>query len=1249
MKKRLNRVLSLLMTCALITSNIPVYAAGEDNSDTAAEVVAEDTIESETDDEADEAKAEQPAEEVVKDEETAAEDAVSEDDAPAAEDAAPAEDDTPADEEADAEDGEYVDITGECTIKDGVLSKYEGKDHAYISIPSSVSKIDGSAFIDHKEIKGVKFPAGLTDIGYSAFYGCTALELIELPVANPLVIQGNAFYNTAMGKGNNNGDLVIPANVTKIGVNAFSRCSMLGTVVFAGGDGSIELGATVFGINERLSKITLSERTPVIPENFAYGCQQLEEVVWNANLKTIGDGAFYEDVKLTSSDLSKTALSSIGYNAFGGCTMLPLVKFPESGSLEIGGNAFNRTSMNNGTDEGDLVIPANVSSIGISAFSGCPMLGTVEFAPGSNSIALANHVFAYNERLSNIKLSDRVTVIPESFANSCKLLTEVTWPATLVTISESAFNNDESLISSDLSQTAVTSIGYYAFRGCSALPLVKLPESGTLIIGNYAFNGTNMNDGMNAGELVIPSNVAEIGSSAFSNCSMLGKVTIKDGASAVRFGQDIFAYNNRLEKISLSNRVTELPKSFALRCEQLEEVVWPAELTTIYDQAFYGDVSLKSSDLSKTSITTVGYGAFQGCKALPLVKFPTKGSITIGNYAFADTAMNDGTKDGVLVIPACVKTIETFAFRNCSNLGEVRVEDGGSTLVIGNSAFYSNPRLVKIALSGRVSQIPSDFAAYCPCLTELSGATKVTKVNGSAFYVSLKSEIILTNVSQQVLGYDWAKDNRVLTDSACSVVFPEEKYTVEAGKTIKLDPVITVYPEGAAAPKLVWKSDGEAYATVDSNGNVKGVKETSGVFVTVETAEGIFKGRVIVQVLKKGEKPDPGPSDPIPGGVDPTDPQPLIKSDTASLILVKGQKFVLAEKDWKSSSKILKVKKGKAVAKKTGTATISRPGQTINVQIIEPSFESKSVKMTAGEEKQIALTNTGSLETYYTSTNPDVASVDADGNVTAFAKGKTVIQGYANGKIYKCSVTVNEFDTSAKTFADTVKIAPLQTVTVKAPGFNAKKASWSSSDQEPKTEGLAKGVVYEDAIVRITDKGKLTAIGAGSTTLTATGGGTELKFTVHVDEPLEKELHINVGGKKAFKLNGIKKQPDWNIEDATIASKDNKGKIIGAKAGETTMTGICENFEYTVKVFVENPALSGADGKPYNYSITIKKGETKELMSDGVYQPIAFKSNKSHIAFLGIDGKLYGRTKGSANITAKVNGKTVKLKVKVTD
>lgn len=1232
MKKRLNRVLSLLMTCALVTSNIPVYAAGDAQPGTAAEAAALSGAETD-----DEALVDQPAPT----------------EAPAADDESPAEaeapTDTPAPEESDAEDPgdpEYVDISDCSVIENGVLTRYDGKYIGYISIPNGVISIESCVFQDHSEIQGVKFPANLRSIGSSAFSGCTRLELIELPVKNPLKIGASAFSGTAMGKDNSTGDLVIPANVTSIGVYAFSRCSMLGTVTFEGGSGSAELGVGTFAYNDRLSKIALSERTPDLPEQFATECEQLEEVVWNANLKTIGESAFNKDTKLISSDLSDTALTKIGYSAFLECSVLPVVKLPGSAALEIGSLAFAHTSMNNGTDAGDLVIPAGVKKIGYNAFSACPMLGTVEFESGSDTVEMGERVFSYEERLTSIKLSDRVTVLNNGFASECKLLKEVTWPSALTTISDSAFYEDESLISSDLSQTSVTSIGYNAFAHCTAFPLVKLPESGALIIGPYAFQGTKMNDGVKTGELVIPSNVAKIDKFAFSNCAMLEQVAIKDGNSAISLERGVFWNCHRLVKISLSDRVTKVPDSFAQKCELLEEVVWPAKLTIIDQYAFSEDVSLKSSNLSNTSLTTVGDCAFSGCSSLPLIKLPTKGSIAIGKHAFSSTAMNDGTKDGVLIIPGNVKSIDANAFKNCSSLGEVKFEAGVDKLKMDSYTFYTCPRLVKITFSDRIEKIPSGFAQDCPSLIALSGASAVTDIEYQAFYVSKKSEMILTDASEQLRAYNWEKDNRVLVDSACSVLFSKDKYSVEKGKTIKLDPVITVYPEGAAAPKLVWKSENEAYATVDSNGKVKGVSETSSVHITVETAEGIAKGGVYVEVLKKGEKTDPGPSEPIPGGADPTDPQPLISKDTTALILVKGQKFVLADKDWKSDSKILKVKKGKAVAKKTGTVTLSRPGQTISVQIIDPSFESKSVKMIAGEEKRIALVKTESLGTCYTSTRPDVAAVDAEGNVTAFAKGKTIIQGYANGKMYKCSVIVDEFDASARNFADIVKIAPLQTVTVKAPGFSAKKASWSSSDQEAKTEGLAKGVVYEDAIVRITDKGKLTAIGAGSTTLTAAGGGTELKFTVEVSEPVEKELYITVGQKKSYKLSAIKKQPEWTIADKTIASID-KGKIIGAKAGETSMTAKVENFDYTVKVFVEDPALSGATGKPYNYKITIVKGDAWQLLSGGVYQPIAFKSNKSHIAFLGIDGKLYGRTKGSASITGKINGKTVKLKVTV--
>ena len=41
------------------------------------------------------------------------------------------------------------------------------------------------------------------------------------------------------------------------------------------------------------------------------------------------------------------------------------------------------------------------------------------------------------------------------------------------------------------------------------------------------------------------------------------------------------------------------------------------------------------------------------------------------------------------------------------------------------------------------------------------------------------------------------------------------------------------------------------------------------------------------------------------------------------------------------------------------------------------------------------------------------------------------------------------------------------------------------------------------------------------------------------------------------------------------------------------------------------------------------------------------KSSKSSVAFIDENGVIYARKAGTANITAKINGKTYKIKVKV--
>ena len=63
----------------------------------------------------------------------------------------------------------------------------------------------------------------------------------------------------------------------------------------------------------------------------------------------------------------------------------------------------------------------------------------------------------------------------------------------------------------------------------------------------------------------------------------------------------------------------------------------------------------------------------------------------------------------------------------------------------------------------------------------------------------------------------------------------------------------------------------------------------------------------------------------------------------------------------------------------------------------------------------------------------------------------------------------------------------------------------------------------------------------------------------------------------------------------------------------------------------------------------MKTGDTVELLPAKLYQPLVFKSNKSEIAYADEDGVLTARSAGTAKLTAKVNGKTITVTVKVTE
>jgi hypothetical protein len=195
----------------------------------------------------------------------------------------------------------------------------------------------------------------------------------------------------------------------------------------------------------------------------------------------IWDNTYIKGITLPST------LTSIGYNAFSGCSGLTSVTIPE-GITSIGDYAFVECSGLTIVD-----IPGNVISIGDGAFAYCSDLTAFTVA-ASNPAYSAQGGILYDK--------DKTTIISV--------------PPTKIGVI-------------DLPNT-VTSIGKLAFFGCSGLTSVTISDRVTSI-GRGAFSGCS---GL-TGVLTIPGTVTSIGESVFEDCSALRSVTIEEGVISIGY------------------------------------------------------------------------------------------------------------------------------------------------------------------------------------------------------------------------------------------------------------------------------------------------------------------------------------------------------------------------------------------------------------------------------------------------------------------------------------------------------------------------------------------------------------------------------------------------------------------------------------------------------------------------------------------------------------------------------------------
>jgi hypothetical protein len=216
-------------------------------------------------------------------------------------------------------------------------------------------------------------PSGLLSIGASAFNGCTSITAINIP--NSVFSIGASAFNGCKSLTS----ITIPNNsMTIIANDAFSSCDILLLDNYKSKSG-YPWGATdIYIQNENV--------TTTIDENSTDRQVPTANSVYNFVIEEIFSLKFdidylkeYIERTITSIDIPNT-VTSIGISAFSGCTSLTSITIPSS-VTSIGDRAFedcdSLTSIN---------IPSSVTSIGYTAFR-CESLTSIIINKPQGSIS----------------------------------------------------------------------------------------------------------------------------------------------------------------------------------------------------------------------------------------------------------------------------------------------------------------------------------------------------------------------------------------------------------------------------------------------------------------------------------------------------------------------------------------------------------------------------------------------------------------------------------------------------------------------------------------------------------------------------------------------------------------------------------------------------------------------------------------------------------------------------------------------
>ncbi len=321
-------------------------------------------------------------------------------------------------------------------------------------------------------------------------------------------------------------------------------------------------------------------------------------------------------------------------------------------------------------------------------------------------------------------------------------------------------------IPSSLGGARVARIGRNAFKDCKGLAFVTIPES-VNSIGSGAFMGCT---GLKL--VTIPMNVTNIGESAFYDCRILTAMTMPPNLRSI--GPKTFMYCNGLTSLTIPETVTNIGDSAFEGCGKLTLVTIPSKVVNIGDAVFSAcgelrQINVEDGNQNYTSsggilyskdkkrlvmcpgklasvtipygVTSIGGGAFKGCKKLTSVTMPE----SVTNIEW--NAFRECGELTEAILPNGLTSIERGVFCHCSKLTSVMIPPNVRS--IGNWAFWCCGGLTSVTIPECVTNIGKKAFWGCKGLTTVSLPQSLVGVEGDAFRVctNLTSVIMPENVA----------------------------------------------------------------------------------------------------------------------------------------------------------------------------------------------------------------------------------------------------------------------------------------------------------------------------------------------------------------------------------------------------------------------------------------------------------------------------------------------------------------------